>query len=111
MPVCDTCNDTRLMTYGDGQATCTQCTGFDPVMPAEGKVKAWRATAGLKWLGAKLGSRARDARQAEQYAKGFDPVAYPHAARLAATHAQAAEVYERQLADVLRALEGTNNGK
>ena len=58
----------------------------------------------LKWLGGRLDRRAKDARQAEQNALRLNPEGYPHAARLAAVHAEAAAVYERAVAEVLAQL-------
>ena len=59
----------------------------------------------LHWLEGRLESRAKDARQAEQNARGFDPNSYPASQRLADVHATAAAVYERALADVRKELE------
>lgn len=71
---------------------------------ANTKAHGWynipRIPCDLEWLARCLANRARDARQAEAYARRLHPGGYPHARRLAYVHGRAAEVYERAAADV-----------
>jgi len=52
------------------------------------------------WIRARLESRARDARQAQAVVLRLWAPAYPDAVHLANVHAEAAEVYERAIAEL-----------